>query len=92
MFANGLTPPASYTETLDPPDAALDPASNAIDRGMILANVNDDFTGAAPDLGALELGCPAPIYGPRPEGIDESNEPLGCEKLYEYRPRFYSGW
>ena len=83
MFASGLTPPASYTETLNPPDAALDPVSNAIDRGMILANVNDDFTGAAPDLGALELGCPAPIYGPRPEGIDESNEPLGCEPRAE---------
>jgi len=25
----------------------------------------NDFTGNAPDLGALELGRPAPIYGPR---------------------------
>ena len=51
VFASGLTPLASYTVTLDPPD-----------------------------LGALELGGPAPLYGPRPEGIDESDEPLGCEK------------
>lgn len=94
VFASGLTPPASYTVTLDPPDAALDPASNAIDRGMILANVNDDFTGAAPDLGALELSCPAPLYGPRPEGIDESNQPLGCEPPAEApaTPAGHSGW
>jgi hypothetical protein len=44
--------------------------------------VNDAFTGAAPDLGALELGCPVPLYGPRPEGIDETNEPLGCELVW----------
>jgi hypothetical protein len=35
--------------------------------------------GGAPDLGALELGCPVPLYGPRREGIDETNKPLGCE-------------
>ena len=29
-------------------------------------NVNDGFTGKAPDLGALEAGQPLPIYGPRP--------------------------
>lgn len=29
-------------------------------------NVNDDATGAAPDLGALESGRPVPVYGPRP--------------------------
>jgi len=27
--------------------------------------VNDDLTGKAPDLGALEVGKPLPIYGPR---------------------------
>jgi hypothetical protein len=27
--------------------------------------VNDNFTGKAPDLGALEVGMPLPIYGPR---------------------------
>jgi hypothetical protein len=40
--------------------------------------VTDGFTGAAPDLGALERGCPSPIFGIRPAGTDESNEPLGC--------------
>ena len=28
-------------------------------------NVNDGFTGRAPDLGAYELGQPIPVYGPR---------------------------
>ena len=79
IFANGLRPPQSYRTTLEPQDTRLDAHSNAIDRGAVLPNVNDGFTGAGPDLGALELGCPAPIYGPRPEGVDESNEPLGCE-------------
>ena len=47
-------------------DFRLRPGAAAIDAGLILPNVNDDFTGAAPDLGALEYGQPIPIYGPRP--------------------------
>ena len=80
IFANGLVPPDTYKGTIDPPpDVTLDAGSGAIDSALLLPNVNDNFTGAGPDLGALELGCPLPIYGPRPEGIDESNEPWGCE-------------
>lgn len=78
IFANGLTAPASYTADLAPQDTTLAASSNAIDRGAVLFNVADGFTGSAPDLGALERGCPLPIYGVRPLGIDESNEPLGC--------------
>jgi hypothetical protein len=32
----------------------------------VIPNVNDGFAGSAPDLGALEVGQPLPIYGPRP--------------------------
>ena len=46
-------------------DFALAPKSAAIDAGTVLPNVTDGFTGRAPDLGALELGVPAPHYGPR---------------------------
>jgi uncharacterized protein (TIGR03437 family) len=81
VFASGLAAPASYRVTMQAPDASLDGASKAIDRGLVLPNVNDGYTGSAPDLGALEFGCPAPIYGPRPEGIDESSEPLGCSAV-----------
>jgi len=46
-------------------DFRLKPGSAAVDKGMAIANVTDGFTGAAPDLGALEVGVPAPHYGPR---------------------------
>ena len=47
-------------------DVRLKPGSAAIDRGVALPTVTDGFSGAAPDLGAIELGQPAPVYGPRP--------------------------
>src|SRR5262245_20529747 len=37
----------------------------AVDRGVALPNVNEGFTGSAPDLGALEVGKPVPHFGPR---------------------------
>jgi hypothetical protein len=37
----------------------------AIDAGVLLPTINDDFTGGAPDLGAYELDRPLPHYGPR---------------------------
>ena len=58
-----------------PAPAAFDlhPRSGAIDAGVRLPNINDAFKGKAPDLGAREHGAPAPLYGPRPEGVDESS-------------------
>ena len=47
-------------------DFRLKPGSAAVDRGGALPNVTDGFTGQAPDLGALEIDQPRPIYGPRP--------------------------
>src|SRR5450432_2637267 len=47
-------------------DFRLKPGSAAADRGVVLPNVTDGFTGQAPDLGALELGQSPPHYGPRP--------------------------
>jgi hypothetical protein len=42
--------------------------SPAIDKVQsILPNINDDFTGKAPDAGAIEVGKPMPHYGPRKE-------------------------
>jgi hypothetical protein len=37
----------------------------AVDAGIFVPNVNDSFTGRAPDLGAYEVDQPPPIYGPR---------------------------
>jgi hypothetical protein len=46
-------------------DFRLRPGSVAVDAGVRLPNVNDGFTGKAPDLGAYEVGQPIPHYGPR---------------------------
>jgi hypothetical protein len=46
-------------------DFRLHPNSAGVDAGCILPNINDDFAGKAPDLGALEVGQPLPVYGPR---------------------------
>jgi hypothetical protein len=46
-------------------DFRLKPNSAAVDKGVALPNVTDGFAGMAPDLGALEVGQPAPHYGPR---------------------------
>jgi hypothetical protein len=46
-------------------DFRLKPASAAVDRGIELPNITDGFTGKAPDLGALEIGRPPIVYGPR---------------------------
>ena len=64
-----VTPPGSDPRTLYKPadfDFTLRPGSAAIDAGVRLPGVNDDFTGRAPDLGAYEVGRPLPHYGPRP--------------------------
>jgi hypothetical protein len=44
---------------------ALKPGSLAVDAGQRIPTVNDDHSGSAPDLGALEAGQPEPHYGPR---------------------------
>ena len=43
----------------------LKPGSKAVDAGVALPTINDGYSGAAPDLGALEVGKPAPRYGAR---------------------------
>ncbi|NND07645.1 MAG: hypothetical protein HKN87_14815 [Saprospiraceae bacterium] len=43
----------------------LNPNGKAVDAGVIIPNINDNYHGNAPDLGALEVGRPAVIYGAR---------------------------
>src|SRR6185295_3269900 len=75
---SGLVAPTSYAVTLAPEDVTPAGTSAALDHALPLANVNDRFDGAGPDLGAVEAGCPTVLYGVRPDGIDETNEPYGC--------------
>jgi len=46
-------------------DFSLKSGSPAVDAGTLLPNINDGFSGKAPDLGALESGMTEPVYGPR---------------------------
>jgi len=77
-FQNQLVGPLVSTGLLAPQVLTLAAGSAAIDRGVVLSNINDGYTGAAPDLGALESQCPLATYGPRPVGTDETNEVWGC--------------
>lgn len=45
-------------------DFRLAAKSAAIDKGVFLPNIDDGYTGKAPDLGAYETGQPIPHYGP----------------------------
>ncbi len=76
--AHGIEVDFDIFEKMVPPDPAkrhavyhamdlnfrLKPGSKAVDAGVPIPTVNDDFTGRAPDLGALEVGRPEPRYGP----------------------------
>jgi hypothetical protein len=46
-------------------DFQLAAGGKAVDAGVLVPNVNDDFMGRAPDLGAYEIGRALPLYGPR---------------------------
>ena len=76
--ANGVRVPMSCFETLDvpgPSPAVIPPqrvtladGCNAVDAGEVMANVNDGYVGAGPDLGAHERGATPQHYGPRGDG------------------------
>jgi cysteine-rich repeat protein len=67
VFAATITHPenAFPSPLYPPPDLFLKAGGVAVDKGVALGNVNDGFGGAAPDLGAYELGGGVPHYGPR---------------------------
>jgi hypothetical protein len=68
-------------ERYETPSAELPPSAlilrsdgEAIDAGAPLANVIEEFSGQAPDLGAFEAGHPAPHVGPRLENWRERHD------------------
>ena len=67
IFASQPELPFGKKKTYQPgvADLRLEPGGAAVDAGCVLPNINDGFTGEAPDLGAYELGRPIPHYGPR---------------------------
>ncbi len=78
VLASGLVGQTDFRPLMQPQNMALSANSIALNRGVRLANVNDGFQSTAPDLGALESGCPAPPYGPRAEGTNEANIVVDC--------------
>lgn len=78
VFANGMTGGTTYFNRLSPQDATLSNSSPALDAGVVVPGITSAYMGNAPDLGALERGCPLPSWGIRAVGTDESNEVLGC--------------
>ena len=65
VFAKTVALPAAPFPGFSPVDLRLKAGGAAIDKGEVIPNINDGYTGQAPDLGALELGKGAPAYGPR---------------------------
>jgi len=55
-------PPAPEREV---PDLRPKKGSRVIDSGVFIPNINDNYSGIAPDCGAYESGQEMPHYGPR---------------------------
>ncbi len=65
VFTGTPSPGADYTNFAAPADVTLRPASNAVNAGLVLPNINDGYLGGVPDLGGWESGRPTPTYGVR---------------------------
>lgn len=66
--------------TIPPQRMTLQDSCPAVDAGVVLPNLNDAFTGTAPDMGAFERGQPDPHYGPRaPTPPPPANRPPAAD-------------
>jgi hypothetical protein len=69
VFVTTFAVPPNFESFMPPPPPlALHVQSNAVDAGLRLPNINDDYAGEGPDIGVLEQGEAAPQYGVRWEG------------------------
>ena len=62
IFANYTAPPYDPAKRTA---FVLRPEGEAVDAGVKLPNIAEDFAGKSPDLGAFESGRPTPHVGPR---------------------------
>jgi len=69
IFATQPAFPSSPFPPKAIPDLRIAAGSAVVDKGLVVAGLNDDFAGAGPDLGAYEAGAALPIYGPRVGGV-----------------------
>jgi hypothetical protein len=65
-------PPAPEREV---PNLRPNASSRVIDGGVVIPNINDNYTGEAPDCGAYEYGQKLPHYGPRTYAIQNATLP-----------------
>ncbi len=84
IFVKVTMPDADDPQRLYSPedfDFRLKPGSAAIDAGVALPSINDNFSGRAPDFGAREFDRPAPHYGPRsvPAGGPQPGSPRSAK-------------
>ena len=64
-FTTPLDLPVDFTTFWSDTDVTLGQNSLALNAGQLLPNINDDYSGSAPDLGAIERGDMLPLYGVR---------------------------
>jgi len=69
VFQSASAPAEGQSYSFPDIDLRLTASATAVDRGIALPTVNEDFAGTAPDLGAYEVGRPLPQYGPRPATV-----------------------
>ena len=60
---NGIHGVPIYDRNNGDGEFALDPFSPGYDAGVVIPNFNDDYNGAAPDIGAHEAGSPPMEFG-----------------------------
>jgi len=73
---DGVEFPERVVPGFEAQDLRPRPGTPVIDAALLIPNVNDDFEGGGPDIGAHEAGRPLPHYGPREPGVDEETEYL----------------
>lgn len=64
-FATTVSFPANPLVINTPVDLRLNGSASPVDKALPIANINDGYAGAAPDIGAYEVGSALPTYGPR---------------------------
>ncbi|MBL8231558.1 MAG: hypothetical protein JNL98_23885 [Bryobacterales bacterium] len=73
VFEN-VTFPLPPVPEREPADLRPRLGSKVVDAALAIPNINDGYLNEGPDIGAYEAGQAVPVYGPRPEGVDESTK------------------
>jgi len=65
QFANSVSENAAFVDPAAA-DYTLRPSSALVDAGTLIAGINDDYAGSAPDIGAFELTADSPGFPDTP--------------------------